>query len=90
MAGYTAHSTMPDGNTKAFQVIVDDVRSTECPKSIMIRDPKLRDLIHSFNQARKIKGAMGSPVRWPGAYFDAVSLLHEQEAIDKNAFLNAR
>lgn len=90
MAGYPMEANLPDGKVKTLRVVIDDVVSDECPRSILIRDPGTRDLIQIFNQSRTVRGAMGSASLWPGRFFDATLLLHEQHLLDKNARMSAR
>jgi hypothetical protein len=71
-------------------VVIDGITTDECPKSVILRSPESCELVQIFNQAHTVKGALGPPAQWPGAMYDAVSLLTDQRAIDRNAQQSAK
>lgn len=85
MAGYRAKK-----EDKYVQVVIDDVESDECPRSIMLRNPQVEELVMTFNRAQILPGSLGVPYRWPGAFSDVFEILTTQREIDKHAMLNAK
>jgi hypothetical protein len=67
------------------RVILDDVRSLECPKSRIVRHPAVADLIHINTQADGVRGALGPPSRWPAVFYDAVTAVNRAKNEDDAA-----
>lgn len=84
-AGYKIDVQFRDGKSKPAIVVIDGVECDECPRSLMLRNPELVTLVETFNHDHSIKGGLGSPQRWPGAFYDAMGILSTQEKIDKAA-----
>jgi hypothetical protein len=72
------------------RVVIDEVQSFECPKSLMLRMPESTELIQITGQAREMSGSMGNPATWPANYFDAVTIIQREVQVDKIAIDTAR
>jgi hypothetical protein len=80
-AGYS----FPLSDGKVARVELDEIRSSECPKSIMLRNPSSAALVAIAQQMDEVRGAMGAPSRWPSAFVDAVRVLRAEKRRDRNA-----
>lgn len=70
---------------RSVVVEAEDVSSSECPKSILLRNPVLQDLVQIEGQSRIVKSALGKPSQWPGVFFDAITVLRMEHARDSAA-----
>jgi len=85
VAGYPLQLETSKG-PKQIHVEMDGVRSAECPKSVMLRNPQASELVQIFDQAQAVgEQAFGSADRWPGAFYDAVGILKSQKERDESA-----
>ncbi|HEX4138366.1 MAG TPA: hypothetical protein VHY84_27395 [Bryobacteraceae bacterium] len=79
-----------DKGPKTAHVEIDGVRSAECPKSVMLRDPRADDLVQIFVHAEGVgASALGPPAAWPGWYYDTVKILKDQTVRDEAAIERA-
>lgn len=68
------------------RVEIDEIRSAECPKSVMLRNPQFETLISIFGQMDAVgESPLGSAEHWSGAFYDAIATLKNAKARDENA-----
>ena len=71
--------------SRAVRVVIEDIKTDECPKSLLLRSTESADLIQIFNQSQNFRSALGPASRWSGAFYDALSVIMRQQEVDKQA-----
>lgn len=84
-AGYPLQLDTGKG-LKTVRVELDEIRSAECPKSVLLRDPRAAELVQIFAQMDAVgESPLGTASSWPGALYDAIGVLKSAKARDENA-----
>jgi hypothetical protein len=85
-AAYPLTVSLSSGALKIAHVEIDGVRSSECPKSILLNASRADELVQIFIQAEAVGNQpFGSAENWPGSFFDSVKLLKDQRSRDEAA-----
>lgn len=67
-----------------MRVVIDDVRSAECPKSLMLLSPEMATLAEVLTEAEGTL-ALGPVSSWPGFLYDAARVVKRERARDEAA-----